>query len=46
MLPFDAETVPTVDIAAGRLVVRPPEGLVSDGQDDEEDEEENGKDDR
>ena len=46
MLPFDAETVPTVDMAAGRLVVRPPEGLVSDGQDEEKDEEDAGKDDR
>jgi 16S rRNA processing protein RimM len=43
MLPFDAETVPTVDVAAGRLVVRPPEGLVSDAQDDEQDEEDAGK---
>lgn len=49
MLPFDAETVPVVDIAAGRLVVRPPEGLVSDEQDDDMDEgneEDDGKDDR
>ncbi len=45
MLPFDRETVPTVDMAAGRLVVRPPEGLTADGQDDEtRDEEDDGKD--
>ena len=43
MLPFDAETVPLVDVAAGRLVVRPPEGLMSDAQDDEQDEEDDGK---
>ena len=42
MLPFDAETVTLVDAATGRLVVRPPEGLMSDGQEDEEDD---GKDD-
>jgi len=48
MLPFDAETVPVVDVAAGRMVVRPPEGLVSDGPDDGKDAEEDdgGRDDR
>ena len=30
MLPFDRHTVPVVDIAGGRLVVDPPEGLLDD----------------
>ena len=29
MLPFTDSVVPVVDIAAGRLVVEPPEGLLS-----------------
>ena len=28
MLPFTAETVPVVDIAGGRVVIDPPEGLL------------------
>jgi 16S rRNA processing protein RimM len=28
LIPFIAEFVPTVDLAAGRVVVRPPEGLL------------------
>ena len=37
MLPFDAECVPDIDLAAGRLVVDPPDGLLDgllDGPDD------------
>jgi 16S rRNA processing protein RimM len=30
MLPFDRHTVPVVDIAGGRLVVDPPEGLLDE----------------
>jgi len=30
MLPFTAEAVPTVDIAAGRIVIEPPAGLFGD----------------
>jgi len=28
LLPFTAATVPTVDIAAGKIVIDPPDGLV------------------
>jgi 16S rRNA processing protein RimM len=31
LLPFTIAVVPTVDLAAGRLVVDPPEGLFPDG---------------
>ena len=30
-LPFDLETVPSVDLAARRIVVAPPSGLLEDG---------------
>ncbi len=30
LLPFTRDVVPTVDVAAGRIVADPPEGLVSD----------------
>ncbi|MBT6204480.1 MAG: ribosome maturation factor RimM [Alphaproteobacteria bacterium] len=30
MLPFTNEVVPTIDLAAGRVVVDPPEGLIDD----------------
>src|SRR5205823_3639876 len=31
MLPFTAATVPVVDVAGGRLVIDPPQGLFKDG---------------
>jgi 16S rRNA processing protein RimM len=35
LVPFRRETVPEVDIAAGRLVVDPPDGLLDGGARDE-----------
>jgi len=35
MLPFDKETVPVIDIAGGRIVVDPPEGLLDSGAKDQ-----------
>ena len=32
LLPFDRETVPEIDPAAGRLVIDPPPGLLDEGQ--------------
>lgn len=37
MLPFTREAVPTVDLAAGRIVADPPLGLFTDSDEDEED---------
>ena len=34
LLPFTAEAVPTVDLAAGRIVIDPPEGILPGGDDD------------
>ena len=31
-LPFDSRTVPEVDLAAGRIVVEPPDGLLGDNR--------------
>lgn len=31
MLPFTKDAVPTVDLASGRLIIDPPEGLLDDG---------------
>ncbi len=31
LLPFTREAVPTVDLAAGRLIADPPEGIIKDG---------------
>ncbi len=31
LLPFTHEAVPTVDLAAGRVIADPPEGIVKDG---------------
>jgi 16S rRNA processing protein RimM len=28
LLPFTTEAVPTVDLAAGRIIADPPEGLI------------------
>ncbi|GAB6051322.1 ribosome maturation factor RimM [Magnetospira thiophila] len=38
MVPFTKAVVPTVDVAAGRLVIDPPPGLLETPQRDEEDE--------
>ena len=38
MLPFTAAVVPTVDIAAGRLTVDPPAGMLDDREADRRDE--------
>lgn len=38
MLPFTREAVPTVDLAAGRIVADPPAGLFDDGESAPEDE--------
>jgi len=42
LLPFDATSVPEVDIAGGRMVVDPPVGLLDDDEDEHEDEKEDG----
>jgi 16S rRNA processing protein RimM len=36
LVPFVAEIVPVVDIDAGRVVIRPPDGLLDVGVDEEE----------
>lgn len=36
MLPFTKEAVPTVDLAAGRIIADPPAGLFDDGKDEGE----------
>jgi len=40
LLPFDRDTVPEVDLAAGRLLVDPMPGLLEDPEDGEEEDEE------
>ncbi len=36
LIPFTGSAVPTVDLAAGRIVADPPEGTLDDTQDAEE----------
>jgi 16S rRNA processing protein RimM len=35
LLPFTETAVPKVDVAAGRIVVDPPKGLIDDGEEEE-----------
>ena len=44
MMPFTKQAVPAVDIANGKMIVDPPEGLLDDPDEEDDEEERNAKD--